>query len=1280
IGEGAYSNCDRLVNVTLSDNARRISNNAFQNCFRLQNINLGKNIDTIGKHAFEGCIRLNKPLFSDSLQYIGDSAFRRCRLFDSLLTIPSKVNYIGQMAFDSCINITAMKIKAETPPIIFANTFKTIDNNIPVYVPCEKVIDYYTTDNWENFPNISEYSPFEINVFSENDNMGKADVIQDPTCNNHQTIIKATANDSYHFVKWNDGNGNNPRIFFADSDTNFTAIFMQNTAFLTIHSNDSVMGNVTGTGLYEYRQNVIITANPKTNYHFLKWSDGSTDNPRIILATQDSSFTAIFVSNISNVSVLNNNTDMGTVNGSGVYYYQNQIVISATANYGYHFTQWDDGNTDNPRTIQIDRDSVFRANFAVNIYSLSINSSNTQMGYTYGTGNYNYLATVGISATANYGYHFSSWSDGNENNPRTLTIERDSSFTAQFVANSYYINTEANDPVMGSVYGGGSYSYNSQKIISASANYGYHFTQWNDGNTDNPRTITITNNANYIALFAINTYDIITNSSNPAIGTASGGGTYEYNTPVNISANANYGYHFTQWSDGNTDNPRLITVIQNTTYTAQFTLNSYTIEVESNSSTMGSTRGNGAYLYNSVATISAIANYGYHFISWSDGNTENPRSFIVTKNENITALFDYNLYNISASSSNLSQGSILGSGTYNFNSVISLTALPSEHYHFLRWNDYITDNPRTISVVQDSVFTAYFEIDTHRVSLVSVNANMGTVEGDGYFNYGSLQNIVANANYGYHFTHWSDNNPNNPRNLFITQDTNLIAYFIANDYEVVSYTTDTNQGTIEGNGIYGYLSHATLTATAKYGYHFVKWSDENTDNPRNITVVQDISLYAVFEPNVYNLLTQTNSDYMGTVTGAGEYNYMTNISLTAIPNEHHHFISWCDGITQNPRNIILTKDSIFTAIFELENHIVSLNINNQSLGIVTGAGVYNYGEEITISCESIAGHHFLSWQDGNTDNPRNVIITQDTNFIATCVIDTFIVEVRGNDTLAGNVTGSGAYTYNEQISISATANEHYHFISWNDGNTSNPRLLTVDKDSVFIALFSENERYNLQVISNNTTMGEVYGSGVYYAGERIEIKAIANEHHHFISWQDGNTDNPRFINLVSDYIYVANFSKNVYTLRVESENLNMGTTIGSGEYEYKDIAVISAISEEGYKFLQWNDGNTDNPREITVEDNATFIANFEKYNGVGLTSFDEHTIILYPNPAKDYIIFEYGHNISAKELKITDIIGRTIAIYPLNPTQIKQIINISDYKKGTYIYYYGNISGKFIVK
>ena len=112
--------------------------------------------------------------------------------------------------------------------------------------------------------------------------------------------------------------------------------------------------------------------------------------------------------------------------------------------------------------------------------------------------------------------------------------------------------------------------------ISATANDGYAFSAWNDGNTDNPRTITVTGNATYIANFEAlpQQYTITVLSSSEIRGSVSGGGTFDEGTVTQISATANDGYIFSAWNDGNTDNPRTITVTGNATYIASFEVQS----------------------------------------------------------------------------------------------------------------------------------------------------------------------------------------------------------------------------------------------------------------------------------------------------------------------------------------------------------------------------------------------------------------------------------------------------------------------------------------------------------------------------------------------------------------------------------------------------------------------------------------------------------------------------------------------------------------------------------
>jgi len=53
-------------------------------------------------------------------------------------------------------------------------------------------------------------------------------------------------------------------------------------------------------------------------------------------------------------------------------------------------------------------------------------------------------------------------------------------------------------------------------------------------------------------------------------GTVTGGGTYAKGTTIELNALPNGGYEFSKWSDGETANPRTLTVTENKSYTAQF--------------------------------------------------------------------------------------------------------------------------------------------------------------------------------------------------------------------------------------------------------------------------------------------------------------------------------------------------------------------------------------------------------------------------------------------------------------------------------------------------------------------------------------------------------------------------------------------------------------------------------------------------------------------------------------------------------------------------------------
>ena len=109
-------------------------------------------------------------------------------------------------------------------------------------------------------------------------------------------------------------------------------------------------------------------------------------------------------------------------------------------------------------------------------------------------------------------------------------------------------------------------------------------------------------------------------------------------------------------------------------------------------------------------TITAVPNHGFLFSHWNDSVTDNPRTVFVTQDTAFTAYFrPAPLHSVTVRSSNEALGYTTGDSTYYEGDQAVVRAVPlANGIRFLHWNDSVTDNPRTITVTQDTSFTAYF--------------------------------------------------------------------------------------------------------------------------------------------------------------------------------------------------------------------------------------------------------------------------------------------------------------------------------------------------------------------------------------------------------------------------------------------------------------------------------------------------------------------------------------------------------------------------------------------
>lgn len=155
-----------------------------------------------------------------------------------------------------------------------------------------------------------------------------------------------------------------------------------------------------------------------------------------------------------------------------------------------------------------------------------------------------------------------------------------------------------------------------------------------------------------------------------------------------------------------------------------------------------------------------------------------------------------------------------------------------------------------------------------------------------------------------------------------------------------------------------------------------------------------------------------------------------------------------------------------------------------------------------------------------------------------------------------------------------------------------------------------------------------------------------------------------------DDIAITDISEN-YTITVNSSNNTMGSATGSGTYASGTSITISATAYQGYEFTHWNDGNTNNPRTITVTGNANYTAYFQATTGIANVNM------------ANINIYSFGYDIHIQNaenlpIEIYDMAGKLLYSETTN-NQSDKIISMKS--QGIYLVNIGNqMFKKVIVK
>ncbi|MEK7674451.1 MAG: CHAP domain-containing protein, partial [Verrucomicrobiota bacterium] len=243
---------------------------------------------------------------------------------------------------------------------------------------------------------------------------------------------------------------------------------------------------------------------------------------------------------------------------------------------------------------------------------------------------------------------------------------------------TYTITVSAAPTAGGTVSGGGTFPAGSSRTVTASANSGYTFVNWTESGTPVSSSasypFTLNGNRTLVANFTANpvNYTITVSAAPTAGGTVSGGGTFPAGSSRTVTASANSGYTFVNWTESGTPVSSSasypFTLNGNRTLVANFMANpvNYTITVSASPSAGGTVSGGGTFPAGSSRTVTASANSGYTFVNWTESGTSFSSSasypFTLNGNRTLVANFTANPvnYTITVSAAPTAGGTVSG--------------------------------------------------------------------------------------------------------------------------------------------------------------------------------------------------------------------------------------------------------------------------------------------------------------------------------------------------------------------------------------------------------------------------------------------------------------------------------------------------------------------------------------------------------------------------------------------------------------------------------------------
>lgn len=516
---------------------------------------------------------------------------------------------------------------------------------------------------------------------------------------------------------------------------------------------------------------------------------------------------------------------------------------------------------------------------------------------------------------------------------------------------------------------------------------------------------------------------------------------------------------------------------------------------------------------------------------------------------------------------------------------------------------------------------------------------------------------------------------------------------------VVSATTNGAVGSVTGGGPKAFADTVELRVSAPSGYYFEQWSDGYRYNPRRLIATGDtLAFTAIVKPldaDTMGYCSDHQLTSFGNGSSAGDTYWGIRLPASAIASGCQLSAIRTLIAYTGVYDLAIYTDNVSTANLIYSQNGLQLNATGwQTIALSTPVAVDgNHDILIRFHTSTLSYPAALSYNSGNADallwgsdlasiasawdysfmiralfepllsisGPRNVTAGQAAQFVAHCSAGPVSWTLpSANPSSASGDTVSVVFPTAGSYIISASANQ---------GTIADTFLVTVSPApaSLSFRCSGEGEGAVYPVGGSANFCGQTFSS---IEGTETSWDLLAGPHsllsHLLLDGEelltDGATDSLRLVRTLSgDDTLQLLFTLVSYQVTVEANNAEWGTVSGSGTYVAYSHDTLRATAADGYEFVQWDDGDIQNPRIVEVLGDATYVAQFQAKPVEGIDVADQQPMKLSPNPVQRRVLLEAW----PATVEVYDVNGRCIYRYAMEGAQSQ--LDVSDWSKGVYI-------------